>query len=1389
MPSGWLGNETNPQASFLTDPSFSNYFKFGNHRSDEQRSIMYCNVNGWLIPVAGTHTGTPPGSPSSDTTNLITLDPAPSAAGDFRVDCVFLEVWKARLQPNPSTVNKPSASGIWRFGNVENGNLPLTDDLQDPALGFPTEERIQIQYRIRVVKGLVGLTTNPDGFDPVVVKAQGAASVPTSYTFANMRQILGDPGLWRAGDGTQSALGTVDGYSYAVPICVVFRRNSVVWNGNPSQNLNGGFDRNPTAVDRTGYKTFSTIPTLAADLSASALSATLVSASNIPLPLTPATAVTIQIGDEIMTYSSITGTTVTIQSRGINGTIAEAHKAGSVVRVLSGRPDGLFSDQIASTDILDLRHVVNPNGFDYTALLKLNLDKLLRGQLRANWKRSGGGPQGPFIHYQDAIQSAAVSLGVTQLDAPDNIRMVFSDAATIQPIECVVTPSAAPYSGPGQNISVSWSLGLTVNTTSQNEGNKFKAGDVIKVPINQLKAGLQAGATDQIRWLNDSVANAVRLRLDGETDDLPASMYTVTPAVPGPSDDLTITFSGTFPTQTTASATPTLLHIRVHAVYGPGRGLSRRPDSLHSISYINPSSELLVPPVGVPNNNFGSRVAWAPLWSKYRGTAFNNMLPTTAEILADLGSKSVIVNPFRRINFGGITPLTIDGNAANPTTTPKPGSPTTGTLLSDNGATLAVAVTGTAANLDALVIANGNPGAGRYTIINVTLNVSIQVDRPIKAKSGAVAFTVYSAQGVMPLNKVDGITPKWTTTDPLGLFCGTTVANSAYKNIYVALPRHLIPGWGALYIPILANDSTTFSQGINFITNSKSGSTFVDTDKNYVNYNPAPVRSYASFSTVDLNTLLPLTYNSTVLYGADNYAGIRFFSDTRGLDRQGLELPPFYGIARLFAVYEAQDYKDNGSAFNSTTRVFEGGATNLLRQTLPQTEGPVVWIEIDDDNDSTFVLNANALDLSRSPNPISSFLNGKYIVEASIFGFDRGTFDLDSEARLVLTYPGTNSWTKVGGHDVDQIPANRINNINQYVAGPSAILPGPATSTDQILINYSRTPYIGDPWGSQTTYIDIPYAPGPLTSGLAYQVVSTKLDQDSLTRPNQKVLEVLASMGFATTLGTGRYSADASVDALDFKDVAYEDPTVYPPSSGIVDRPKALPDNFDSADAVSIGSEYLGLSERLPLGSLFRDKDFRGQLLGNDVRSPLILFDNVGAGNATSLAVSNQIEQDEVLLDTSSSGVGFPGDVLVHVDGEQGNYSLLTNFRTLRGGSVFVANGSHPGGEVDLTQPSVAAAASHTNVIQGRAMLVRNAVTNVGASEVSAGDELMMLIITTVQQLKDAQEHAGKISLCTNGFSEGYSSADLYRIEGHPLVRDNIHLHLDPSSIQLARRS
>jgi hypothetical protein len=1389
-PSGWLSNAVNLEDVFLTDSAWSNWFRFGQQKTSEKQAIQWAAVNGWIIPVTGTGTGTPPGSPNdADTWNKVTLDPPPSNSGDSRIDFVFLEAWLARVPPNPSSTNKPSTSSIYRYGNVEGGYTYLSDDLQDSAIGFETTQRVQLQYRIRVVSGLVGLTSYPDGFDPTVVKGRGAAASDTAYTFENMRQELGDAGLWRAGDGTANSLGTVDGYTYAVPLCVAFRRNSVAWDGDPGQNLNGGFDRNPTAIDRTGATTFSTTPTLASDLGglSTDLSLDLVSVSDIDLPLTPATPVTIKVDDEYMTYSDITGTTMTLTARGALGSKAEAHLATATITVVAARPDGLFADQVAKTDILDLRHAVNPNGFDYDTLLKGNLDKLLRGEMRSTWKRSGGGPQGSFVFYQDKISASAAALGVTLLDAPDGHRTVFSDAAMQQVMEFV----ASPASGAGQPVTTTWSLSLTGTQTSQVQPNEFRPTDVITIPVAQLKSGLPGGDADQVRFISDT--GAVKLRIDGHPYYLIEGFHYSVATITDPADDLVITLDGTnFPPSVTEN-----LYITLHVQYGPGRGISRRPDSVHSVSYLSAGTDIMIQQAGVPADNTPTRTAWALLWSKYRNDTFRNLLPVTSESYIDLGSKTVILTPFRRIELPDQL-YALDGTSVNPnydeiTSSGSQGVGNDTTTFNDTG-TPAIFQTDGVVVGDILVVTAPAAAVGEYPITNVPSETQLFLDHPVPTATGIV-YTVVPSQGLMPTDDPAGVA-KWTTTDPLDLFSGSGQVDADRKNIYTTIPRRLMPGWGEVRVPIIHTDVSPFAEGINYTVlttkGDKSGGGF-NSEKNYIPFNNGSL-SYVPFTTWDFNGSTAATYNASLTYGGDNFAGMRQFTDSLDLGREGLELPPFYGVARLFSVYEAQDFENNGgSSYNPTTREYVGGgATNLLRQNF---DGATMWVEVDEDGDATFIINAEAIDISRVPSPYTpaDFASGEYVIEANIFGFDRHSYDHDRNFRLVLAR----------GRDTTQAnTATRLNNVSSFFGGgatdafldsPDMVIPAPALASDEIAVNYSRTPYQGDAWGSQTSQQDFGHKQGPLLTSTAYQLASTELDEANLTRPNQKALEVLGSTGFVTTLGTGRLSGDFPGATFDFRNVGYEDLSAWPPASAVDPRPDIDISALVWDESGDISTQYHGCTERLPLGALWLDKDFRGGFVGADLvgptRAALVYTETRAPGVlAASMAADQTFEQNEVSVSMSSLSSGQPGEVVVHVDGEAGNYGLLTNFRVNRGGSAFSATAPRPGGELASLYPPAGGTQTGSNVLVGVAYLVRNTVTAIGSTEVNAGEELMMVVVTSVVPHEGGPKDL-KVFVGTNGTGEGYSAVDHYRLQGHPLVSDHIRFDVDPSSIQLAKKS
>lgn len=239
--------------------------------------------------------------------------------------------------------NKPSQTQIYRHGNVQSDSATwLEDDLEDPVINTETSQRIQVQYRIRVYPetpaSLLGINPkiHPDGFSQddglgnlVILAAGGIGTPVTGYPFvpadgstvdanSDATTLEVDPGLWVAGDGSETAatdLGSVDGYVYAIPIAFVYRRNDASATGgfDPVNNANGAL-----AMTHGAFNNLHVIP----------------------------------------------GGTLSV---GVNR---------------SDRPDGFFYDKIEDNDVHDLRKHVLPAGIDFASELKYQSQSLLDGTNR-----------------------------------------------------------------------------------------------------------------------------------------------------------------------------------------------------------------------------------------------------------------------------------------------------------------------------------------------------------------------------------------------------------------------------------------------------------------------------------------------------------------------------------------------------------------------------------------------------------------------------------------------------------------------------------------------------------------------------------------------------------------------------------------------------------------------------------------------------------------------------------------------------------------------------------------------------------------------------------------------------------------------------------------------
>jgi sugar lactone lactonase YvrE len=120
---------------------------------------------------------------------------------------------------------------------------PDRDNVRGTISFLPNGNYLQIQHRIRVVPG-VDYESYPEWFQDPKVLGRGPKDAPVSnYFYRNSLNDFHDGSMYHAGNGNSAskvALGTLDGYIYAIPICVWSRYNSGPWT---ILNQNGGVDR------------------------------------------------------------------------------------------------------------------------------------------------------------------------------------------------------------------------------------------------------------------------------------------------------------------------------------------------------------------------------------------------------------------------------------------------------------------------------------------------------------------------------------------------------------------------------------------------------------------------------------------------------------------------------------------------------------------------------------------------------------------------------------------------------------------------------------------------------------------------------------------------------------------------------------------------------------------------------------------------------------------------------------------------------------------------------------------------------------------------------------------------------------------------------------------
>jgi hypothetical protein len=242
----------------------------------------------------------------------------------------------------------------------------------------------------------------------------------------------------------------------------------------------------------------------------------------------------------------------------------------------------------------------------------------------------------------------------------------------------------------------------------------------------------------------------------------------------------------------------------------------------------------------------------------------------------------------------------------------------------------------------------------------------------------------------------------------------------------------------------------------------------------------------------------------------------------------GIELPPYLGIARLYGVYERADFLarqdgTNVGGFLNTDRTVPitgtGGIppTNLLRtdaskQTLFIRQGGANDVtQLEDSH--TYIVPDSAIDITRIPTYVAgnTFNDFQYVVECVVFGFAEGFINKNNYV-IARLHSGT-------GATVTSTSSVEITSVDM-------VLPSPAPAGAQPYEVYNRTVYQGDPYmtrdGSTPQTADYGTRYGQIPQASAFGLQASVTPQSQVEVPNPRAVEVLATMDFYTTLGTGK---------------------------------------------------------------------------------------------------------------------------------------------------------------------------------------------------------------------------------------------------------------------------
>jgi hypothetical protein len=149
---------------------------------------------------------------------------------------------------------------------------------------------------------------------------------------------------------------------------------------------------------------------------------------------------------------------------------------GLMASAVSGRPDGLYSDQIVEGDVRDLRRGVVS---DLHEVLQKSLQQVLDNSLQTSAEMPAASNTGVTFLTKDDIQTS----GPPHIGSADGVRRFFSDRSVTETVVAKVAIGAATntFNVDLQSLQLSWSAGTINMKTYAPPGTNIRAVNAVRI--------------------------------------------------------------------------------------------------------------------------------------------------------------------------------------------------------------------------------------------------------------------------------------------------------------------------------------------------------------------------------------------------------------------------------------------------------------------------------------------------------------------------------------------------------------------------------------------------------------------------------------------------------------------------------------------------------------------------------------------------------------------------------------------------------------------------------------------------------------------------------------------------------------------------------------------